>query len=136
MHDEDNKFGLRVTNERGDKWISYGDGLLLERNNEKNFQLAVEAVQKSVNQVYEAYQSSKVTLSSTAVTDLIPFVDEGEKNNSSLFKVKDGLLHRRSDINDLQDQKTDTDWWGTTTATLLLRYKPGNSAIQENTLVK
>ena len=34
MHDEDNKFGLRVTNKRGDKWIAYGDGMLLEKCNE------------------------------------------------------------------------------------------------------
>ena len=31
MHDEDNKFGLRVTNVRGDKWIAYGDGMLLKK---------------------------------------------------------------------------------------------------------
>lgn len=30
MHDEDNKFGLHVTNLRGDKWISYGDGMLMK----------------------------------------------------------------------------------------------------------
>ena len=28
MHDEDNKHGLHVTNVRGDKWKSYGDGML------------------------------------------------------------------------------------------------------------
>ena len=30
MHDEDNRFGLRVTNARGDKWIAYGDGMLMK----------------------------------------------------------------------------------------------------------
>ena len=30
MHDEDNKFGIRVTNVRGDKWIAYGDGMLMK----------------------------------------------------------------------------------------------------------
>ena len=34
MHDEDNKFGLRVTNNRGNKWIAYGDGMLFEKCNE------------------------------------------------------------------------------------------------------
>ncbi|KAL9978936.1 hypothetical protein ACROYT_G016520 [Oculina patagonica] len=28
MHDEDGKYGLRVTNARGDKWVAYGDGML------------------------------------------------------------------------------------------------------------
>ena len=31
MHDEDNKHGLHVTNVRGDKWTSYGDGMLMEK---------------------------------------------------------------------------------------------------------
>jgi hypothetical protein len=36
MHDEDNKCGIRVTNVRGDKWISYGDGMLTEECNKVN----------------------------------------------------------------------------------------------------
>ena len=30
MHDEDSKFGIRVRNVRGDKWVAYGDGRLLQ----------------------------------------------------------------------------------------------------------
>ena len=129
MHNEDNKYGLRVTNKRRDKWIAYGDGKLLNEESKDNLKSGVEAVQTSVNQVYEAYKQPEKTIDPTAVTDLMPFVDPDERNNSPLFQVKDGKLHRRSDISDLQDGKTVTNWWGPTTLAELQVYKPKNSAI-------
>lgn len=41
MHDEDNKHGIRVKNRKGDKWIAYGDGMLLNDESEINFEIAV-----------------------------------------------------------------------------------------------
>ena len=129
MHDEDNKYGLRVTNTRGNKWIAYGDGMLFDKKSKDNLKFVTEAVQKSVDQVNEAYKNPTKILETAVVTDLIPFVDQAEKNNYPLFQVKDGQLHRRSDISDLQDHKTVTNWWGPTTLAKLLAYKPQNSAI-------
>ena len=130
MHDEDGKFGLRVTNARGDKWIAYGDGMLLDKKSKENRKFVVEATQRSVDQVYEAYHKPKEDLDTAVVTDLIPFVDQEQKNNHPMFQVKDGKLHRRSDINNLQDPNTITDWWGPTTmAMIFATYKPRNSAI-------
>ena len=129
MHDEDNKYGLRVQNKRGDKWIAYGDGMLLKEESESNLEIALEAVQKSSDQVYRAYKNPSQALDPTVVTDLIPFVDQEERNNSPLFQVKDGKLHRRADIENLQDKATITNWWGITTLANLLTYKPKNSAI-------
>ena len=129
MHDEDGKFGLRVTNIRGNKWIPYGDGML--HKSEDNFKYVVEATQKSVNQVYEAYQDPNKVIDTAKVTNIIPLVDDEEKNNYPLFQVKpDGKLHRRSNINDLQDANTISNWWGPTTATMLsVQYEPKNPAI-------
>ena len=129
MHDEDGKFGLRVTNIRWDKWIAYGDGML--HKSEDNFKHVVEATQKSVDQVYEAYQDPNKVIDIAEVTNIIPFVDNEEKNNYPLFQVKpDGKLHRRSNINDLQDANTISNWWGLSTVTKLsVQYKPNNSAI-------
>ncbi|CAB3991782.1 Hypothetical predicted protein [Paramuricea clavata] len=129
MHDEDSKFGIRVTNVRGDTLVGYGDGRLMEEGDKEYFNLVVEAVQNSVNQVHQAYKDSNLKLDSRAVTDLIPFVDRKKKNNTPLFEVKNGEIHRRSDINDLQDKKTITNWWGSSTALKLRLYKPHNSAI-------
>ena len=68
MHGGDNKYnGLCVTNKRGDKWIAYGDGMLLKEESRDNLKIAPEAVQKSVDQVYQAY------LNPAVVTGLIPF---------------------------------------------------------------
>ena len=115
MHDEDGKFGLRVTNVRGDKWTSYGDGILLHEKSKDNLKLVTEAVRLSIDQVYEAYRNPIKTLEITVVTDLIPLVDQEEENNHPLFQVKDGKLCRRSSVNDLQDRRTMTSWWGATT---------------------
>ena len=93
------------------------------------FNLVVEAVQNSVNQVHQAYKDPNLKLDSRAVTDLIPFVDRKKKNNTPLFEVKNGEIHRRSDMNDLQDKKTITNWLGSSTALKLRWYKPHNSAI-------
>ena len=116
MHDEDGKFGLRVTNVRGDKWTSYGDGILLHEKSKDNLKLVIEAVQLSVDQVYEAYRNPTKTLETTVVTDLIPFVDQEEKITHPLFKVDDKLLLcRRFSVNDPHDHRTVTNWWGATT---------------------
>ena len=96
----------------------------------ENFNLVVEAVQNSVNQVHHAYKDPDMKLDSCVVTDLVPFVDRKEKNNTPLFEVKDDLLHRRYNIDDLQCTNTTTDWWGSTTLVeLRWWYKPHNSAI-------
>lgn len=130
MHDEDNKHGLRVKNRRGDKWILYGDGMLLKDKSGNNLKIAMEAVKKSSDQVCEAYKNPSRSVDPAVVADLIPFVDQEERNNSPLFQVKDGKLHRRSDVNNLQDRETVTNWWGITTAAELQFYSPKNSAIQ------
>ena len=129
MHNEDGKYGLRVKNKRGDKWIAYGDGMLLKDESRDNLNIVAEAVQNSVDQVYEAYRNPAKGLNPAEVTDLIPSVDQEERNNSPLFQVKDGKLHRRSNINDLQDTETVTDWWGPTTVAMIAGYKPTNSTI-------
>ncbi|CAH3167314.1 unnamed protein product [Porites lobata] len=119
MHDEDNKYGLRVTNLRGDKWITYGDGMLLKEKSKDNLNVAAEAVQKSVDQVYEAYTNPSGSLDPSEVTDLLPFVDQEERNNSPMFQMIDGKLLRRSDLNDLQGTTTTASWWGPTTVAML-----------------
>ena len=124
MHDEDGEFGLRVTNRRGDKWIAYGDGFLHMPGNKRNLELVTEAIQKSVQQVTEAYQDPSKIIKPADVTDLLPFVDPQAKNNDPLFKLEKGQLLQRSDINNLQDKNTISDWWGSTSVALgLLKSK-------------
>lgn len=130
MHDEDNKQGIRVANRMGNKWIAYGDGMMLDES-EMNFKIAVLAVQKSVDHIYEAFQCPTQLTSSSVVTDYIPFVDADEENNYPMFQVKDGKLLRRDDLENLSDPKTTSDWNGMVTVVKLRSYKPHDSAIEE-----
>ena len=132
MHDEDNKYGLRVTNYRGEKWIAYGDGMLLNEESEDNYRIAVDAVQTSVDHVYEAFLFPKKATNSKRVTDYIPFVDESKRNNSPLFKAKDGIVLCRADLENLSDSTATTNWSGVGTAITLRSYKPRNSVIKDN----
>lgn len=130
MHDEDNTYGLRVTNERGDKWIAYGDGMLLNEESEDNCRIAVEAVQTSVNEVYEAFQNPNKAGSLSLVPKYIPFVDPGERNNYPMFVVQNGKLLRRADLNNLSDHNTKSDWLSMTVVEIQ-SYKPHSSVIED-----
>ena len=96
MHDEDGKMGLRVANKRGDGWAAFGDGLLLNEENKQNLKFVIEAVGKSVDQVFEAYNYPRRDLNTAVVTDIIPILDEEGKNHAPLFQVKDGKVYSRS----------------------------------------
>ena len=131
MHDEDNNYGIRVANKRGDKWTAYGDGMLLNEESEGNKRIAVDAVQASVNQVYDAFLYPEKVVDSSVVTDYMPFVDSKEKNNYPMFQVKDGKLLRRADLSNLSDPTTKSDWSGLKTALEARSYKPRGSVIEE-----
>lgn len=131
MHDEDNNYGIRVANKRGEKWIAYGDGMLLNEESEGNIRIAVDAVQASVNQVYDAFLYHEKTVDSSVVTDYIPFVDANEKNNYPMFQVKDGKLLRRADLSNLSDPTTKSNWSGLKTVLEAQSYKPRGSTIEE-----
>lgn len=131
MHDEDNKYGLRVTNKRGDKWIAYGDGMLLTDKSSTHYKMTIEAVQISVDEVYEAFEYFESTKGWTGkAAELIPFIDESERNNFPMFRVLDDEVVRRQDLENLSDPTSTRDWTGLfTLIKLWLKYKPRASAI-------
>lgn len=131
MHDEDNKYGLNVTNKRGEKWIAYGDGWLSDEQSRANYQMAVAAVQASVNHIFEAFEKPHETSSSDRVTDYIPFVDPNARNNSPMFQVKDGILVRRTDLENLRDFTTTSNWFGIETVLKVRSYNPHGSVTGE-----
>ena len=89
---------------------------IIWRWNTSTLKLVIEAVQLSVDQVYDAYRNPTKTLETTVVTDLIPFVGQEERNTNPLFRqVTDDKLCRRSSANDPHDHRTVTSWWGATT---------------------
>ena len=132
MHDEDNNYGIRVANKTGQKWIAYGEGMLLNEESEGNIRIALCAVQASVNQVYDAFLYPDKDVDSSVVTDYIPFVDANEKNNYPMFQVKDGKLLRTADLSNLSDPTTKSKWFGWETVLEARSYKPHGSTVEEH----
>ncbi|KAL2672772.1 hypothetical protein Neosp_013488 [[Neocosmospora] mangrovei] len=57
MHNEDNKLGITVKNRKGTKFTIWGDKQLFESKNAKNKEMMRQALQASVDEVYEAFES-------------------------------------------------------------------------------
>lgn len=73
QHEKDGDDGLNVENENKDQWRAYGDGHFFSPKNEENRKKAIEATQRSVEEVYQAYvnYNSPEPIPST-VNELIP----------------------------------------------------------------
>ncbi|KAM5341871.1 hypothetical protein ACJ41O_014902 [Fusarium nematophilum] len=57
MHNEDNKLGITVKNRKGTKFTIWGDKQLFEAKNARNKEMMRQALQASVDEVYEAFES-------------------------------------------------------------------------------
>lgn len=132
MHDEDNRYGLRVTNKMGNKWVAYGDGMLLSDVGEENREIVMEAVKASVQEVLKAFESPENPTSSSKVTDYIPFVDANVENNFPMFQVREGQLLRRVDLENRSDSNTINNWIGWATAIKLRWHKRCQSVVGED----
>jgi len=131
MHDEDNWFGLNVTNLRGDKFRAYGDTRLLDAENRHSRMIAEEAVQMSRDEVHACFLSGELIPDSAnyTVAQLYPILHPGE-NFSPMFKWDGHTLLRRDSLNDLWSKKYDkhgaiTGWYSISTlAELEVLYGP------------
>ena len=54
----------------------------------------MKVVQISNDQISQAYPNPKINLDSSAVTDLIPFLDKEKESNVPLFKAEDGKIYQ------------------------------------------
>ena len=124
MHKEENRAGLHVHNQRGDHWVAYGDGYFFDAINATNRSIMEEALQKSVNEVFYAYQYGAAPIEET-VANLIPQADEmnnlAQQDISPLFywDSATNTLYRRSDVTNQHDNHWISDWWGWTTLILM-----------------
>ena len=55
MHDIDNQKGIYINNNDGTKWYAYGDNNLFIEDNTRNNMMTLNALQKSVTQIYQTY---------------------------------------------------------------------------------
>jgi hypothetical protein len=113
MHDEDNAFGLKVTNKNGDKWTAYGDKRLLDTVNQDGLKRVQAAVQASVDEVWQAFQSGSMPVSK--VLDLAPdlakvSVPTDTTNPSPLFVEQNGVVLVRAKLADQKDHNWTAGW--------------------------
>lgn len=124
MHEEESGFGLTVTNHRGDRWVAYGDKRFLEAKSETHRLIVEEAIQKSADEVYEAYQYLRMR---NDVGYLIPqpvTVNSQPGRGISPLFYWDGnkqKLMRRKDMKDPYDYHWTSNWWGWSTLAELSR---------------
>ena len=139
MHNEDNKYGLRVTSRHAQArnpdnpyWIAYGDKMLHHKKNSQNFIFAQEAVQCAVNDVFQASQGEQPILNvkDSKVFDYIPQIDNTVgMNNTPMFQIRksDGKVCRRNELRNLQCRLDPIDKWTTQgTLSALDQSKPRN----------
>jgi len=72
MHDEDNKFGLWVQNRVGDRWVAYGDKRYRDGVNAGNRKVLKKAIQRSMDEVWEAFSTARVRDNDSEVLGYIP----------------------------------------------------------------
>lgn len=72
MHDEDNKFGVWVENSLGDKWVAHGDKRYRDRPNSANRRMVKRTIQKSMDEVWEAFETQRVRVNDSAVPNYLP----------------------------------------------------------------
>lgn len=128
MHDEDNRFGLKVRNGQNEQWRTYGDKRYFDFLDSDARLHVNHAVQTSADEVFAAYLSGTVPAESAfgalQLTPDLAAVLNLSNNFSPLFRVEGGKVLRRKDVNNLNDTATIDDWWGWSTYLLLKDYHP------------
>ncbi|KAF5568019.1 phosphatidylcholine-hydrolyzing phospholipase c [Fusarium phyllophilum] len=90
QHDEDCANGLWVTNQEGISWAAYGDKQLGQGRSGKNLQMAVSASQAGLDEVWETFQSGRMTESRDfrAIKKTpLPEKASGIRNSVPLFEI-------------------------------------------------
>lgn len=125
MHDEESAYGLHVHNQRGDHWVAYGDRYYLDSRNQRNLVIMQEALQVSVDQVYQAFLTKQIPGNPEQIL-LLPQVDESGGSNTKqdiapmfYWDSNTNLLMRRLNLRDPYDAEWTSDWFGWSTLALL-----------------
>lgn len=125
MHDEESLAGLHVHNRRGDHWIAFGDQAYFDMYNEANKKILREALQQSVQQVFDTYVTKKLQDKTADILQLLPEPDENESNNNDdiaplfYWNAKENVLYRRTNISNINDHHWTASWWSWSTLAIL-----------------
>jgi len=140
MHDEENAYGLSVHNQRGNTWNAYGDGYLHAKQHQAAVRIIVDALQASVDEIFNAYLTGQLP-ARTIVEDYLPIANEdngySQHDITPLFywDKQSKVLYRRTDVSNPYDKRMTADWWGWTTAIMLVQQRGLSVAWQANIAV-
>ncbi len=121
MHDEDSRLGLNVTNKNKDSWVAFGDKALRDSKSKANADMVTRAVQESADDVWRAFQGGEFeTRALNYIPDLEAVADVSDgvkdpataKNFSPLFRVVDGVVAKRTNLEKTDDFTWTKDWYG------------------------
>lgn len=147
MHDEDNKFGLWVTNSVGDTWVAYGDARYRDKWNAAGRVIVKAAVQQSMDDVWASFAAGNAAdADASGVLRYIPKVireirqpatapkhRDDSRNWAPLFwwNPGDGNVWRRNKLFDPSDRSYceqgewyDPTTWGISSTVLQLGQHP------------
>lgn len=140
MHDEDNYFGLIVTNNPVHQtvptqtWKAFGDANAFDTMDLINLHNCVGAVQQSVNEIYAAYTSGVAPTYYGAldyVVNLSQFTNvRDEANSAALFYYQSGTGYARENITDETNYDW-TSWWTAANTLRLIKKRPAYSAFTQ-----
>jgi hypothetical protein len=128
VHDEDSHYGLNVENDHGERWSCYGDSRYFDPENQRNREICDQAVQLSIQEVYQAYQAKN----GAPVYDALKLIPNLAKvrdprtnpNHTVLFRFEGDMLLERRDVNNLRDSSYAECKYGPTTfADFKARYR-------------
>ncbi|MFO8874684.1 hypothetical protein SC743_10035 [Legionella pneumophila serogroup 1] len=124
MHNEENKYGIHVTNNLGEQWMVYGDYSYFNPFNQTNQQMLLKALQASADEIFEAYYSG-VLPEKNQIEDMIPHITKlNDENNMDIAPMfywdkENKQLLRRTNLTNPYDRHWTHSWWGWSTLLLL-----------------
>ena len=137
MHDEDSVNGLWVTNNAGDVWLCMGDGQYRSAANYANAALVQLAVNRSIQEIYAAYNGGPVPASSDAyeALRLVPSLLSGAPNYSPMLVPTGTDVWIRSDLDSLTCQQHEAFTLATTYGSLPSTPAKGPGLLGQQTTV-
>lgn len=128
MHSEESAYGLHVHNQKGEKWMAFGDKSYYSDKSKVHRKKQMEALQRSADEIYNAYQSGIDTADAT-VEQLIPYPDDLKISTYDIAPLfywdqNTSKLMRRENLKEVYDSNWTDNWWGWSTLAALYEGKP------------